>query len=58
LLGLLGLEDGDRLDAINGKETTSPEALLEAYALVRSSEHLVVRVTRGGRAVNLDYRVR
>jgi general secretion pathway protein C len=37
LLGMLGLENGDRLASINGFDLTSPETALEAYARPRES---------------------
>jgi general secretion pathway protein C len=58
LLGLLGLETGDRLDSINGLEMTSPETGMQALANLRTADHLSVRVNRRGRDTTLDYDVR
>jgi len=57
LLGKLGLQNGDRLEAINGFEMASPEKALEAYARLRSAESLSVRVTRRGNPVTIDFKI-
>ncbi|MDP9002878.1 MAG: general secretion pathway protein GspC, partial [Myxococcota bacterium] len=44
LLGALGMENGDRLEKINGFDMTSPEKALEAYARLRTADHLTVSV--------------
>jgi general secretion pathway protein C len=58
LLGALGMENGDRLEKINGFDMTSPEKALEAYARLRTSDHLTVSVNRHGQATNLDYNIK
>ncbi len=58
LLGALGMENGDRLEKINGFDMTSPEKALEAYARLRTSDHLTVSVNRRGQATNLDYNIK
>lgn len=58
LLGTLGMENGDRLQAINGFDMTSPEKALEAYARLRVADHLTVQVNRKGSNMNLDYNVK
>jgi general secretion pathway protein C len=58
LLGRLGWRDGDQVQSINGFLLTSPDKALEAYARLRTADHLVVRVVRGGKTLNLDYRIR
>jgi general secretion pathway protein C len=55
LLGVLGMENGDRLQTINGFDMTSPEKALEAYARLRTADHLTVQVNRRGANTNLDY---
>lgn len=55
LLGMLGLENGDALNSINGMEmTTDPSKALEAYTKLRTSDHLTVSVLRRGKPVNID----
>jgi general secretion pathway protein C len=58
LLGTLGMENGDRLQSINGFDMTSPEKALEAYARLRTSDHLTVQVNRRGQNTNLDYNIK
>ncbi len=58
LLGVLGMENGDRLQTINGFDMTSPEKALEAYARLRTSDHLTVQVNRKGANTNLDYNIK
>lgn len=58
LLGVLGMENGDRLQTINGFDMTSPEKALEAYARLRTADHLTVQVNRRGSNMNLDYNIK
>ncbi len=58
LLGVLGMENGDRLEKINGFDMTSPEKALEAYARLRTADHLTVSVNRKGQETNLDYNIK
>jgi general secretion pathway protein C len=58
LLGTLGLENGDRLQTINGFDMASPEKALEAYARLRTADHLTVQVNRRGGNVNLDFNIK
>ncbi len=58
LLGTLGMENGDRLQTINGFDMASPEKALEAYARLRTADKLVVGVNRRGANMNLDYNIK
>ncbi len=58
LLGTLGMENGDRLEKINGFDMASPEKALEAYARLRTADHLTVSVTRRGQPMNLDFNIK
>ena len=58
LLGTLGLQNGDRLESINGFNMASPEKALEAYARLRTADHLTVQVNRRGANQNLDYNIK
>ena len=58
LLGTLGLENGDRLETINGFDMSSPEKALEAYARLRTADHLTVNVNRRGKKQNLDFNIK
>lgn len=57
LLALLGFENGDRIDTIQGRPITSAEEALEAYAAARAARTIDVGVTRKGQLVHLVYRV-
>lgn len=58
LLALLGVENGDRLAAINGFELTTPEKIFEAYARLRTADKLTLSVSRRGKPMNLDYAIK
>ncbi len=58
LLGTLGMENGDRLEKINGFDMTSPESALEAYARLRTADHLTVSLNRRGQPTNVDYNIK
>ncbi|MFO7177598.1 MAG: type II secretion system protein GspC [Pseudomonadota bacterium] len=58
LLGALGLQNGDRLESINGFNMASPEKALEAYARLRTASNLNVKVNRRGSPVSIDYRIK
>jgi general secretion pathway protein C len=56
LLGMLGFQEGDCLESINGFDLSTPERALEAYAWLRTADVLEAQVRRGGRIVTLLYR--
>ncbi|RYZ59858.1 MAG: hypothetical protein EOP08_15105 [Proteobacteria bacterium] len=59
LLSLLGMENGDRLQTINGFDVSSPEKALEAYARLRAgADKLQVQINRKGTDTNLDYNIK
>jgi len=60
VLAMLGIENGDRLETINGFEVSNPEKMLEAYARLRSgaADKLQIHLTRAGKPTNVDYTVR
>jgi general secretion pathway protein C len=53
LLGTLGIQNGDRLDAINGFNMGSPEKALEAYARLRTATQLDITLSRRGSPVTI-----
>lgn len=57
LLGILGFQNGDRLQRINSYDITSPDHALEAYAHLRTANLLVVEVNRRGLDTYLLYRI-
>lgn len=58
LLETLGLENGDSLRSINGFDLTDPQKALEAYARLRTANHLSVAIERGGQMMTLDFNIR
>jgi general secretion pathway protein C len=58
LLGTLGLQNGDRLEAINGFNMGSPEKALEAYARLRTASKLDVNVNRRGNPVAIAFNIK
>jgi len=58
LLGTLGMENGDRLQTINGFDMSSPEKALEAYARLRQADKLTISINRRGQNMNLDYNIK
>jgi general secretion pathway protein C len=58
LLGLIGVENGDRLEKINGLDVASPERALEAYAKLRVADNLTVQVNRRGSPTNLEFHIK
>jgi general secretion pathway protein C len=58
LLGRLGFQNGDRVEAINGLSITGPDEVLQAYMRLRTASDMSVRVNRGGSPMTIDYRIR
>jgi general secretion pathway protein C len=58
LLGSLGMENGDRLQSINGFDINDPQKALEAYTRLRMSDHLTVSINRRGKPVNIDVNIK
>ena len=58
VLGLLGLQNGDTLQTVNGWDLASPEKALEAYSRVGSSNELVIGLERKGSPLFLRYHIR
>ncbi len=58
LLGRIGIENGDVLRSINGYDMSDPNSALEAYARLRSADHLTVAVERRGTPMSLNYNIR
>ncbi len=54
LFGLLGLQNGDRLETVNGVSITTPEKALRVYASARSETRLTLALTRRGRPLEID----
>lgn len=58
LLGTLGMENGDKLQSINGFDINDPTKALEAYTRLRSADHLTVSIDRRGKPLNVDVNIK
>jgi general secretion pathway protein C len=57
VLGMIGVENGDKLQRINGFDLTDPKTALEAYAKLANAERLTVTVMRAGKPMNIDIKI-
>ncbi len=57
-LGMLGVENDDMLETLNGWDLGSPEKALEAYARLRGAREIVLGLTRKGARRFLRYHIR
>ena len=55
LFGMLGIQSGDSIQAVDGFDITRPENALDAYARLRTATDLTVRIRRRGSTLNLRY---
>lgn len=58
LLAALGLQNGDRLETVNGFDLSDPQKALEAFARLRTADALSLVVERQSQLVTLDYRIK
>jgi general secretion pathway protein C len=58
LLGMLGLQNGDRLEQINGYDIANPEKALEAFAHLRTASELTVGLERRGKPTPLAIHIK
>ncbi|MEO8873980.1 MAG: type II secretion system protein GspC [Polyangiaceae bacterium] len=58
VLDLIGLQNGDRVDNINGFEISTPQKAMAAYAQLASADHLQVHVNRKGSGMQINYDIR
>jgi general secretion pathway protein C len=52
----LGLENGDTIQAVNGKRLTTPDKALEIYAQVRRARKIELSIVRRAKPIVLTYR--
>jgi hypothetical protein len=55
LLSVLGFDNGDLIESVNGADMTSPEHALQAYAALRGAREVTVHLERGGKPVDLKF---
>ncbi|WP_164021365.1 PDZ domain-containing protein [Pyxidicoccus trucidator] len=58
LAALLGLQNGDVLQRVNGQSLKTPEGALAAYESLRETRHIELDLERGGVPVRKTYDVR
>ncbi|MDI3281808.1 type II secretion system protein GspC [Polyangium sp. 15x6] len=58
LPSMLGLQNGDRLDSINGFETGDLTKMMEAFTRLRAADRLDVRIVRGGKPMSIEVEMR
>jgi general secretion pathway protein C len=58
LFGMLGMENGDLIESLNGLALASPQEALEAYGRLRVADHLTARIQRKGKDMQIDYDIR
>ncbi|MEZ4442147.1 MAG: type II secretion system protein GspC [Polyangiaceae bacterium] len=57
LLDVLGLENGDAVQSINGFDLTDPQKALEAYGRLRTASSLKLQVMRNGKSETIEYNI-
>ncbi len=57
LLASLGLVSGDVIQTVNGFDIAVPDKAVEAYAQLRSADHLTVGLLRSGTPMQVDYKI-
>jgi general secretion pathway protein C len=57
LLNHLGMQNGDRLESINGFNMSDPQKALEAYGRLRTADSLKVQMNRKGAPVTLELKI-
>jgi general secretion pathway protein C len=57
LLRLVGLQNGDRLESINGFALGTPAQALTAYVQLRTANRVALNIERQGRPLTLAYRI-
>lgn len=58
IYSLIGMQNGDTINAINGRPMTTPDKALEVYTKLRNAGHLSISFTRRGKPVTHDYTIR
>jgi general secretion pathway protein C len=58
LYSMLGMFNGDTINAINGNSITTPDKALEIYTKLRNASHLTISFTRQSKTLTHDYTIR
>lgn len=55
--GVLGIQNGDLIRTVNGRDMSDPSAALEAYSRLRGAERITVQLERRGQPRTHTYRI-
>jgi general secretion pathway protein C len=58
LYSMLGMFNGDTINAINGNSITTPDKALEIYTKLRNASHLTISFSRQSKSLTHDYTIR
>jgi general secretion pathway protein C len=58
LYSMLGMFNGDTINAINGNAITTPDKALEIYTKLRNASHLTISFSRQTKSLTHDYTIR
>jgi general secretion pathway protein C len=58
IYSLIGMQNGDTIQAVNGRPMTTPDKALEVYTKVRNASHLTISFARRGKTQTHDYIIR
>jgi general secretion pathway protein C len=58
IYSLIGMKNGDTIQAVNGRPMTTPDKALEVYTKVRNASHLTISFSRRGKTQTHDYLIR
>ncbi len=58
LYSLLGMQNGDTLNAVNGHAINTPDKALEVYTKLRSASHVSISFSRRGKHITHEYTIR
>jgi general secretion pathway protein C len=54
---LLGMRDGDIVQAVNGRPIRTPEDALQVYTGIKNASHVTISISRGGKSSTFDYSI-
>ena len=57
LLGVMGMQEGDRLEKINGTDLATPEAAHSVVATLPTASHVTIALNRRGQEMAIDYNI-
>jgi general secretion pathway protein C len=58
LYSMLGMSNGDTINAINGHPITTPDTALDVYTKLRNASHVTISFTRSSKTITNEYTIR